>query len=91
MAHEVHVGPPAVALHDLRRGSRVVHGVGRDQVLTVRRPGQTEDVGGAPALRGGHRQTRDRVSDRSAGTPKAQYQFKDHLALMPISYCYQCY
>lgn len=45
VAHKIHVGLPAVSLHDLSGGTGVVHGVSRHQVLTVWRPGQTQDVG----------------------------------------------
>lgn len=51
VAHKVHVGLPAVSLHDLSGGTRVVHGVRRHQVLTIRRPGQTQDVGRPATLR----------------------------------------
>lgn len=51
VAHKVHVGLPAVSLHDLSSGTRVVHGVSRHQVLTIRRPGQTQDVGCPATLR----------------------------------------
>lgn len=50
VAHKVHVGLPAVSLHDLSGGAGVVHGVRRHQVLAVRRPGQTQDVGRPAAL-----------------------------------------
>lgn len=51
VTHKVHVGLPAISLHDLRSGTRVVHGMSRHQVLTVWRPGQTQDMSGPATLR----------------------------------------
>lgn len=45
VADEVHIRFPAISLHDLSGGPGVVHGVSRHQILTVWRPGQTQDVG----------------------------------------------
>lgn len=59
VTHKVHIGLPAVSLHNLSRGPRVVHGVGRHQILTVWRPGQAQDVGRPAALR--HRRRGDNV------------------------------
>lgn len=44
VTHKVHIGLPAISLHDLRSGTGVVHGMSRHQVLTVWRPGQTQDM-----------------------------------------------
>lgn len=51
VAHKVHVGLPAVPLDDLSGGAGVVHGVSRHQILTVWRPGQTQDVGRPSTLK----------------------------------------
>ncbi len=50
MTHKVHVGLPAVAFDDLSCGSRIIHGMSWDQVLTIWRPAQPQDECGAATL-----------------------------------------
>lgn len=51
VAHKVHISLPAISLHNLSGGAGVVHCMSRHKILTVWRPGQTQDVGRPTALR----------------------------------------
>lgn len=51
VTHKVHVGLPAISLHNLCSRTRVVHGMSWHQVLTVRRPGQAQDMSCPATLR----------------------------------------
>lgn len=56
VAHKVHISLPAISLHNLSSRTGVVHGVSRHQILTVRRPGKTQDMGGPATLRNKERE-----------------------------------